>query len=216
MGVRIMQGQILLFDMDGTLIDSNGVIEEIWHRWAQRHDLDGHAVLARSHGRQAAETVRLFAPAGIDQEAETTWVNEQLGNVTEGIKAIPGADAFLAQLRPDEWAIVTSARRLIAEQWLAATGLPQPKTLIAAEDVTRSKPDPEGYRLAAERLGRSAKEAIVFEDAQAGMEAGRHAGAKVVGVGSSIHLTGFADTWISGYQQVELIRDSSGGFRLQF
>ncbi|SCX99940.1 HAD-IA family hydrolase [Microvirga guangxiensis] len=211
-----MQGQIFLFDMDGTLIDSNGVIEEIWHRWAERHGIDGHAVLAKAHGRQAAETVRLFAPEGVDQEAETAWVNQQAAKETKGIKAIPGADAFLAQLKPDEWAIVTSAKRFIAERWLAAAGLPQPKTLVAAEDVSRSKPDPEGYRLAAERLGHPATDAIVFEDAQAGMEAGRQAGAKIVGVGSSSHLTGFADTWISSYRQVELIRDSSGGLRLQF
>lgn len=61
-----MRGKVFLFDMDGTLIDSTEVIEEIWHRWADRHGIDGHAVLAKSHGRQASETVRLFAPKGID------------------------------------------------------------------------------------------------------------------------------------------------------
>ncbi len=211
-----MQGQVFLFDMDGTLIDSNGVIEEIWHRWAERHGIDGDAVLAKAHGRQAAETVRLFAPEGVDQKAETAWINEQAGNVTNGIKAIPGAGAFLAQLKPDEWAIVTSAKRFIAERWLAAAGLPLPRMLITAEDVSRSKPDPEGYRLAAKSLGRSATDAIVFEDAQAGMEAGRQAGAKIVGIGPSSHLPGLADIWISSYRQVELIRNPSGGFRLRF
>ena len=193
-----MQGQIFLFDMDGTLIDSNGVIEDIWHRWAGRHGLDGHAVLAKAHGRQAAETIRLFVPEGVDQAAETAWINEQAARETKGIKAAPGAKEFLAQLHATEWAIVTSAKRFIAEQWLAAASLPQPEVFIAAEDVLRSKPDPEGYRLAAQRLGREAKEAIVFEDAQAGLEAGRQAGAKVVGIGSANHLSHFADAWIRG------------------
>ncbi|MCG7392483.1 HAD-IA family hydrolase [Microvirga sp. ACRRW] len=211
-----MRGKVFLFDMDGTLIDSNGVIEEIWHRWAGRHGIDGHAVLAKAHGRQAAETIRLFAPGGVDQEAETAWVNEQAARETKGIKATPGAKAFLAQLEPYEWAIVTSAKRFIAEQWLAAAGLPQPRTLIAAEDVSRSKPDPEGYRKAAQHLGCAAADAIVFEDAQAGLEAGRQAGAKVVGIGSASHLSHLADSWISSFRQVDPLRDPSGGFRLQF
>lgn len=211
-----MQGQIFLFDMDGTLIDSNGVIEGIWHRWAGRHGLDGHAVLAKAHGRQAAETIRLFAPEGVDQVAETDWINEQAAMETSGIKAVPGAKAFLSQLRSDEWAIVTSAKRFIAEQWLAAAGLPQPEILIAAEDVSCSKPDPEGYRLAAKRLGHEASEAIVFEDAQAGIEAGRRAGASIVGIGSANHFFHLADTWISSFRQVDLLREPLGGFRLRF
>jgi sugar-phosphatase len=211
-----MRGQIFLFDMDGTLIDSNGVIEEIWHRWAGRHGLDGPEVLAKAHGRQAAETIRLFAPAGIDQVAETAWIHEEATKETNGIRATPGAKAFLAQLRPDEWAIVTSAKRFIAEQWLAAAGLPQPEVFIAAEDVSRSKPDPEGYRLAAKRLAHEASEAIVFEDAQAGLEAGRQAGAKVVGIGSASHLIHLADTSISSFRQVDLLREPLGGFRLRF
>ena len=142
--------------------------------------------------------------------------NQQAAKETRGIKPVPGAKAFLAQLRPDEWAIVTSAKRIIAEQWLAVAGMPQPETLIAAEDVSRSKPDLEGYRLAAQRLGCEASEAIVFEDAEAGLQAGRRAGAKVVGIGSAGHLFHLADTWISSFRQVDLLREPLGGFRLRF
>lgn len=211
-----MRGKVFLFDMDGTLIDSTEVIEEIWHRWADRHGIDGHAVLAKSHGRQASETVRLFAPQGIDLEAETAWFNEQAAQGTQRIKAVSGAQDFLSGLEPHEWAIVTSAKRSLAEEWLAAAGLPQPRIFIAAEDVSRSKPDPEGYRMAAARLGCAADEAIVFEDAQAGLEAGRKAGAKVVGIGSSNHLSYLADNWISDFRQIEPVREDAGGFRIRF
>lgn len=211
-----MRGKVFLFDMDGTLIDSTELIEEIWHRWADRHGIDGHAVLAKSHGRQAIETIRLFGPEGIDAEAETAWFNEQAAKGTQRIKAVMGAQAFLSKLEPHEWAIVTSANRSLAEDWLAAAGLPQPKTFIAAEDVSRSKPDPEGYRKAAELLGFESTEAIVFEDAQAGMEAGRGAGAKVVGIGSSNHLAHLADSWIADFCAIQAFREASGGFRLQF
>ncbi|MGO4526228.1 HAD-IA family hydrolase [Microvirga sp. 2MCAF35] len=211
-----MQGKVFLFDMDGTLIDSNAIIEEIWHRWADRHGLDRQAVLAKAHGRQASETVRLFAPDCIDRDAETAWVNEQAAKKTKGIKAAPGAEDFLAQLRSTEWAIVTSAKRFIAEQWLEAAGLPRPETLIAADDVERSKPDPEGYRLAARRLGCAIDEAIVFEDAEAGLRAGRDAGAKVVGIGTSLHLSHLADAWIADFRKVRLSRKVLAGFRIQY
>ncbi|WP_243375265.1 HAD family hydrolase [Microvirga solisilvae] len=211
-----MRGKVFLFDMDGTLIDSTEVIEEIWHRWAARHGIDGHAVLAKSHGRQAIQTVKLFGPEGIDLEAETAWFNEQAALGTDRIKPVTGAKEFLSKLEPHEWAIVTSANRPLAESWLAAAGLPQPETFIAAEDVSRSKPDPEGYRKAAEILGFDPTDAIVFEDAQAGMEAGRGAGAKVVGIGPSNHLAHLADSWIADFRQIEAFREASGGFRLQF
>jgi len=214
-----MRGKVLLFDMDGTLIDSTELIEEIWHRWADRHGIDGNAVLAKSHGRQAGETVRLFAPEGIDHDMETAWFNEQAARGTARIKAVPGAREFLAGLAPHEWAIVTSGKRSLAAEWLAVAGLPQPAAFIAAEDVSRSKPDPEGYRAAARLLGCDASEAIVFEDAQAGMEAGRRAGARIVGIGPSDHLSHLAhlaDVWISDFREIEALRDASGGFRLAF
>lgn len=210
-----MRGKVFLFDMDGTLIDSTEVIEEIWHRWADRHGIDGNAVLAKSHGRQAAETVRLFAPEGTDHAAETAWFNAQAEQGTARIRAVPGARDFLSRLEPHEWAIVTSGKRSLAEAWMAAAGLPLPETFIAAEDVSRSKPDPEGYRKAAQLLGFDANDAIVFEDAQAGMEAGRKAGARVVGIGPSNHLSHLADAWISDFRQIEPVRDDTGGFRLR-
>jgi len=211
-----MQGKVFLFDMDGTLISSHGVVEAIWRRWADRHQLDGEALLAKAHGRQAIETIRLFAPHGLDVEAEAAWVNQQAEQETPGIKPVEGALSLLTQLSPHEWALVTSARRQIAERWLRAAGLPRPVNFIAAEDVSKSKPDPEGYRLGVQCLGCSIRDAIVFEDAEAGLEAGRRAGAKVVGVGGAQHLSHLADAWITDFRQVQISRDPSGGFRLRF
>jgi mannitol-1-/sugar-/sorbitol-6-phosphatase len=74
---------------------------------------------------------------------------------------------------------------------LTAAGLPIPDVLIAAEDVTAGKPDPEGYRKAAIKLGCDITQCLVVEDAPAGIEAGRSAGAYVVAVATShdaVHL----------------------------
>jgi sugar-phosphatase len=61
-----------------------------------------------------------------------------------------------------------------------AAGLPPPPVLVTSEDVTSGKPDPECYERAAQKLGVSAKECLVFEDAAVGILAARAAGARVV------------------------------------
>ena len=97
---------------------------------------------------------------------------------TGEIAPMEGAETFLSQLRAAEWAVVTSAPRELSQHWLAAAGLPVPDLIIGADQVSRSKPDPEGYALAASLLGSAPERAIVFEDAEAGLNAGRAAGAK--------------------------------------
>ncbi|WP_407819700.1 HAD-IA family hydrolase, partial [Staphylococcus aureus] len=70
--------------------------------------------------------------------------------------------------------------RELAERRLAAAGIAPPPVMICAEDVVNGKPDPEGYRKAAEKLGVSPQDCIVFEDAPAGVQAGENTGASVV------------------------------------
>jgi mannitol-1-/sugar-/sorbitol-6-phosphatase len=65
------------------------------------------------------------------------------------------------------WGVVTSGIRSVAEFRLRHTGLPSPAVMICADDITRGKPDPEGYLTAAARLGYSAADCIVIEDAPA-------------------------------------------------
>ena len=101
---------------------------------------------------------------------------------TEGLRAIPGAAAALSALREDRVAVVTSATRRTGGGAAAAAGIEPPAVMVTAEDVTRGKPDPEGYLAAARRLGVDPAEALVVEDAPPGIEAGRAAGAAVVGV----------------------------------
>ncbi|TIP69593.1 MAG: HAD family hydrolase, partial [Mesorhizobium sp.] len=85
----------------------------------------------------------------------------------DGILPIAGAAAFLASLPAERWAIVTSAPRELALLRIAAAGIPLPATLIAAEDVSRGKPAPDCFQLAAERLGVDARDCLAFEDAPA-------------------------------------------------
>ncbi|MFR9730974.1 HAD-IA family hydrolase [Saccharopolyspora sp. MS10] len=174
----------LLFDMDGTLVDSTAVVERTWRDFAERHGLDVADILAGSHGRRSGETIAQHLPSGADLAAETARVDAQEMRDLNGVVAVPGAAELLAGLPAGSWALVTSAGADLAARRMAAAGLPMPGVVVTAEDVRHGKPDPEGYRKAAAGLGVPPEATVVFEDAEAGIAAGRAAGARVVVVGS--------------------------------
>lgn len=130
--------------------------------------------------------MRQFAGPDVDiaEEARQFHATELVD--TEGVVAIAGIEALLAGLDPDAWAIVTSAPRELAKVRLRAAGLPVPKILVAAEDVGRGKPDPEGFLKAAQLLGVPIADCLVFEDSPAGVAAGKAAGAHVAIVGDLV------------------------------
>jgi len=173
-----------LFDMDGTLVDSHAVVERIWANFAARFDLDLADILATSHGVRMVETIRRHAPAGTDAEALTL----ELGAIevldTDGVVEIPGARAFVGRLPASSVALVTSATLPLAASRMESIGVPMPGAVVTAEDVERGKPQPDCYLRAAELLGVAPSDAIVFEDAEAGISAGLAAGMRVVVVGS--------------------------------
>lgn len=179
-----------LFDMDGTMIDSTVVAERVWSDWAVRNGVDAAALLAAVHGVRAEDTIRRFARDGMDIDAETAGLTAAEIAAADGIYAVPGVAAFIADLDPAQWAVVTSAPRALAERRFEAAGLPVPATMVTAEDVGHGKPDPEGYLKAAALLGVPIGECLVFEDAPAGIAAGLAAGADVVVVGGHASAEG--------------------------
>ncbi|ORE95399.1 HAD family hydrolase [Stappia sp. 22II-S9-Z10] len=170
----------LLFDMDGTILTSIAATARVWRRWMESHDLDADALLPKIHGMQTIESVRRFAPAGVDHAAEAAKITAMELEDTDGIAPIPGVAAFLAGLPEDRWAVVTSAGRALAERRIAAAGLPLPPVLLTAEDTPNSKPAPDGFVLGARRLGADPARCLVFEDSPAGIAAGEAAGSAVV------------------------------------
>ncbi|WP_445530058.1 HAD-IA family hydrolase [Streptomyces cyslabdanicus] len=181
----VFTARALLLDMDGTLVNSDAVVERIWRRWADRHGLDGDEVMKVVHGRQGHASMALLLPdRPVERNlAENARMLAEETSDMDGVIPVPGAAEFLAGLREVPHALVTSADVALSTARMAAAGLPLPDVRVTAESVGASKPDPEGFLKGAAELGVAPADCVVFEDSGAGIAAGRAAGMRVVGVG---------------------------------
>jgi len=175
-----------LFDLDGTLVDSLPAVNRAWSSWGARHGLAAQQVLDYIHGKPAINSLRHFMAGQSEAaiQAEFRWLEQLEAEDTAGVQAIAGAHALLTTLNALDipWAIVTSGSIPVAHARHKAAGLPLPEVFITAEDIKFGKPNPEPYLLGAERLGLSAPECVVVEDAPAGIIAGLEVGSAVVAV----------------------------------
>ncbi|MFP5070567.1 HAD-IA family hydrolase [Pseudonocardia nantongensis] len=171
----------VLFDMDGTLVESDAAVARSWSAWAREYGVPAEALDAVAHGVPADGTIRLLRPdlTGAELDAAAARQLALQYDDLHDVTALPGAHDLLAALTAAgvPWAVVTSADRRLARARLAAAGI-DPPVLVARDDIARGKPDPEGYRAAATALGVSPGECLVVEDAEAGLAAGRAAGAR--------------------------------------
>ncbi|MFB4299100.1 HAD-IA family hydrolase [Actinomadura sp. NTSP31] len=174
----------VLFDVDGTLVDSTPLVERAARVWAAEYGIDADEFLSDAHGRRTSDRVADFLPAGRVREA-TARLDALEASRTDGITALPGVPDLLAALDDLPWALVTSMDKEQLRVRTGVAGVPLPPVVITAEDVPRGKPDPSGYLLAAGRLGADPSACLVVEDAPAGVAAGRAAGATVVAVTTS-------------------------------
>ncbi|MFJ5883941.1 HAD-IA family hydrolase [Kitasatospora cineracea] len=175
----------VLLDMDGTLVNSDAVVERCWRRWAERNGLDGDEVMRVAHGRQGHLTMGLLLPdRPVEQNlAENAVMLDEESSDTDGVVEVPGAARLVASLAGLPHALVTSADDRLARVRMAAASVPLPPLMITAEQVGASKPDPEGFLKAAAELGVAPAECLVLEDSEAGIAAARAAGMPVLGIG---------------------------------
>jgi len=205
-----------LFDMDGTVINSIAAAERVWTDWARRQGLDVATFLPTIHGKRAIETIGELMLPGVDPVLEADALLKAEADDLEGIVPIAGAVAFLKSLPPERWAIATSAPRELALLRMKAAGIPVPAVIVAAEDVTRGKPAPDCFQLAARRLGFEAQDCLIFEDAPAGIAAAEAAGASLMVISAThTHPIATPHASIASYDALGIAVDDCGWILLE-
>lgn len=185
----------VLFDMDGTLVDS----EKLWFvALGELAATIGGVVSARARtaiiGAAMTRAVDIvhgdLGARGRDPLADIAWLEERVhGMITErGPAWQPGARELLTTVRDEgvPTALVTSSARRVTEATLRTLG--SFDVVVTRDDVARPKPDPEPYRRAAELLALPTECCVAVEDSAAGVTSARAAGAAVIAVSSGQNL----------------------------
>jgi len=169
----------VLFDLDGVLVDSTPAVARVWTIWANKHGFDPQETVRKAHGRPSLATIRELLP-NADHAAENAIVEGMEIEDLEDVVALPGAAELLRALPAEKWTVVTSCTRRLALVRLRAAGLPIPAKLVTSNDITNGKPHPEPFLQGAKLLGFAPAQCVVFEDAPAGIRAGKAAGTRVI------------------------------------
>ncbi|KAK1231801.1 DL-glycerol-3-phosphatase [Marasmius sp. AFHP31] len=207
-----------LFDMDGTLVDSAAGVTGAWEVFKQKYPhINVQDILSCSHGVRTVENLKHFCgiedPDELEREAvrfETAIVESSKLNGRQGIIKLPGVTEGIQELEPGRhlpnpcWAICTSATRAYATAALTSAQIPIPDVFVAAEDVSKGKPEPDPYLLGAKQCGVKPENCVVFEDAPNGIRSGKAAGCKTIGF-----LTTHSRAQMEAVEPDFLVRDMS-------
>lgn len=174
----------VLFDVDGVLLDTATIYEDIWGSWAKHRSLDVGYVLGLMYGRRTEDLLAEVAPH-LDVPTERVILDRLMREKIGLVRAAPHAAVLLDSLRDRPWAIVTSGNRWSVQLSFESCGLPLPKVQVYGEEVSAGKPSPDCYLMAAERLGIPPTDCLAVEDAPAGVLAAKRAGCTVLAVAST-------------------------------
>jgi sugar-phosphatase len=182
--VPVFTADAVLFDLDGTLVDSTASVHRNWRRIATLLGRDGEDLVGQLQGIPGRQVLRIIEPGLSEErvrELDQALIDGEVADIAD-VVATKGAADLLSAVPDDRWAIVTSGPRRLALARLTAAGLAVPRTLITADDVVTGKPDPAPFRLAAARLGHRPARCLAIEDAPAGIASARAAGCRTLGV----------------------------------
>lgn len=188
----------VLFDMDGTLINSSPAVVVAWKLFAETYPLDLDDILRSAHGMRTIDVLRKWCkisdPELLKTEVlrfETAILNAAQSAASsggQGIETLPGVAKLLDDLSSEKalrggeekWAVCTSSTFFYASKALPIANLTTPKVFVTAESVTNGKPAPDPYLMGAQGCHASPFMSLVVEDAPTGIKAGKAAGSMVL------------------------------------
>lgn len=198
-----------LFDLDGVLIDSERLYTKIWEAIEQQWPTGIDNFAYKIKGTTLEDILDHYFP----EETVRANVIKELYRL-EGLmiyKPLPGAVEFIDNLRQRfiPIAMVTSSNNLKMQHlW---NDMPEFKekfdVIITGDEVTHSKPNPEGYLKAAKAIGVHPEKCVVFEDSLQGVKAGKAAGAFVVGVAGTLRaedIAPYSDIVVNSLAEVDI------------
>jgi len=183
----------LILDMDGVIVDSNPVHRQVWAAYNRRFGIEtDEALQQRMYGRRNDDIVRDFfgehltlAEARAHGAAKERLFRETIGPVLNEA-LVPGLREFLERHRHQPLGLASNAEPENVAFLLDTARLrPYFRAVVDGHQVARPKPHPDIYLRAAELLGTSPRDCVVFEDSFTGIDAARAAGMAVVGVGTT-------------------------------
>jgi beta-phosphoglucomutase len=187
----------IIFDFDGVLVDTEPLHEEAlraaarelgmhfsseryWSAYIGMDDRDTLALIAADNGRELSDK-------GIRQLARAKWQAMQKIIAAGRVAPYAGALELLeAARRASHIAICSGARRREIDCILAKLAVPSVPVLVSADDVGRSKPDPESYTLTVKKLADVPRQCVAIEDTVRGVQSAKAAGCRVVAVGHTL------------------------------
>lgn len=199
----VLANPAYIFDLDGVLVDTAVFHYQAWKRLAntlgfdftesQNEQLKGvsrieslNKILAWGNVRKTEDEKKQLA------EQKNLWYLEMVQKMTAN-DVLPGVQSFLTAAKAKGKKIALGSASKNAPLILERTGIAHFfDAVVDGNEVSKSKPDPEVFIVAAQRLGVSPKECVVFEDAQAGIDAARAANMQSVGIGNANDLKGAA------------------------
>ncbi|WP_340615526.1 HAD-IA family hydrolase [Xenorhabdus entomophaga] len=204
----------ILFDMDGTLIQSLSEVESIWSKWCEMHNIPVKKVLEICHGVRSVDVILSVAPY-LNVEEQIQILNDLEIEYSNTAIPLPGAKDFLHSLDLCPWAVVTSASKRVAYHRMKICDLNIPDLIIGSDDVLNGKPHPEPYLMAAKYLNVAVEDCLVFEDAKAGVQSALTAGCKVIQIGGKEKIFDEVIGLINDWKEISVFTMEHYSFRIK-
>lgn len=157
-----LNANFLIFDLDGTLVNTTPAVEHFWRTWAIEYGLDGDDILKTSHGRRSLDVIKEQLPHRPEMHTQE-YVNYMEKDIPANLghmsTPIPGAQSLFTAIdekcgshADNQWAICTSGSRGLASGWLKCCNWKEPIVFVTSDRCAKGKPNPFGYFTAAKTL----------------------------------------------------------------